>query len=145
MSTDLAVSVKELLESHGKPPREVYLDHENSGVIFPEALKAMVEAYGRGYGHPSITHKVGWESYELLYESAEVIAGAIGASTEELTFTHSGTEANNLAVMGSAFAAGRKGRMVVSEIERLSVISRLRSYLSLALRSLKSPSTPRVL
>jgi len=68
MSSDIIKDVRSLLESHGKPENEVYLDSENSGLIFPEALEALIEAYkNNGYGHPSITHKIGWESYEKLY------------------------------------------------------------------------------
>jgi len=49
--SDLSRSISELIESHGTPEKEVYLDHENSGLIFPESLKAMENAYkwgGRG-------------------------------------------------------------------------------------------------
>lgn len=124
MSSDVVRDVKALLASHGTPPREVYLDLENAGLVLPEALRAMIEAYEkRGFGHPSITHKAGWEAYELLYESAEILSRVIGAKPEEITFTHSCTEANNLAVVGSALAnkSGRR-KIVVSAIEHLSVI-----------------------
>ncbi len=47
----------------------------------------------RGYGHPAITHKPGWEAYEVVYKTKELIARTINADgPEEIIFTHSGTE-----------------------------------------------------
>ena len=120
--SDIYKSVEEIIKSHGKPSREVYLDSENSGLIFPEALDAMVESYKTiGKGHPSITHLAGWESYETLYKATSTIAGALNCRPEEIVYTHSGTEANNLAIMGLAKAAGRLGKIIVSNVEHLSV------------------------
>ena len=117
-------SVRDLIESHGKPEKEVYLDSENSGLIFREALNEMVKCYLEfGYGHPSITHKIGWEAYEKLRESTEIIASAINASIDEIAYFHSGTEANNIAIMGIAKAYGNeRKKIIVSSIEHLSVI-----------------------
>jgi len=122
--SDIVRGVKDLIKMHGKPVREVYLDSENSGLILPEALKEMINCYEAvGFGHPSITHKVGWESYEKLHVSTKIIADFIGASIDEIAHFHSGTEANNVAILGVA-KANRNGRkkIVVSSIEHLSVI-----------------------
>jgi len=119
------LSIRDLLKAHGKPPREVYFDLENSGLVPPEVVDAMLPYFNRiGYGHPSITHKVGWEAYEILYETKELVSKTIGASSpEEIVITHSGTEANNLAIMGFALAnRTKKGKIIVSAIEHLSVI-----------------------
>ncbi|MEM4870011.1 MAG: cysteine desulfurase family protein, partial [Desulfurococcaceae archaeon] len=71
-----------------------------------------------------ITHRVGWEALEVVYEAKELVAKTIGArSPEEIVFTHSGTESNNLAVMGYLLKnRGRKGKVLVSAVEHLSVI-----------------------
>ncbi|MEM4101637.1 MAG: cysteine desulfurase family protein [Desulfurococcaceae archaeon] len=117
--------VRELLKAHGKPAREVYYDLENSGWVPPEVVEAMIPYYNTvGYGHPSITHRVGWEALEVVYEAKELVAKTIGArSPEEIVFTHSGTESNNLAVMGYLLKnRGRKGKVLVSAVEHLSVI-----------------------
>jgi len=130
--SDLPKSISELIESHGIPEREVYLDHENSGLIFPEALKAMENAYKwSGRGHPSISHLMGWMSYQALYEATENIASAINCSPNEIVYTHSGTEANNLAITGSALLSQSRRKIFVSRIEHLSVIfpaERLEKY-----------------
>jgi len=119
------VSIKDLLRAHGQPPREVYFDLENVGLIPQEIIDAMIPYFNKiGYGHPAITHKVGWEAYEILSETKELIARTIGAdSPDEIVFTHSGTEANNLAIMGTALAnRNRGGKIIVSAIEHLSVV-----------------------
>ena len=123
MSSDVIKDVRSLLESHGKPKKEVYLDSENSGLIFPEALEALIEAYKNiGYGHPSITHKIGWESYEILYESSNILANFLNCNPEEIVYTHNGTEANNLAILGLTESYKEKKKIIVSSIEHLSVI-----------------------
>ena len=122
--SDMSRDIRALLDSHGIPPNEVYLDSENSGMVFPEALDAMRAAYlENGQGHPSITHRKGWETYETLYSSTVELAGAMHCRPDEIAYTHSGTEANNLAIAGLARAApeGRK-KIVISAIEHLSVV-----------------------
>jgi cysteine desulfurase len=116
--------VKGLIELHGEVEREVYLDSENSGLIFPEALEELVKAYSEsGYANPSITHKAGWKSYEVLYRASEEFSRILNASPVELAYTHGATEANNLAILGSAKAnkTGRR-KIITSSIEHLSVI-----------------------
>jgi cysteine desulfurase len=116
--------VKGLIELHGEVEREVYLDSENSGLIFPEALEELMKAYSEsGYANPSITHKAGWKSYEVLYRASEEFSRILNASPVELAYTHGATEANNLAILGSAKAnkTGRR-KIITSSIEHLSVI-----------------------
>ncbi|RLE52434.1 MAG: cysteine desulfurase, partial [Candidatus Methanomethylicota archaeon] len=139
--SDIVRGVEDLIEMHGKPPREVYLDSENSGLIFPEALMEMIRCYKEvGYGHPSITHKVGWESYEKLHVSTKIIAEFIGASIDEIAHFHSGTEANNVAILGVAKANddGRK-KIIVSSIEHLSIIFPAEQLQKLGYKLVKIP------
>ncbi|MEM0453329.1 MAG: cysteine desulfurase family protein [Sulfolobales archaeon] len=138
--SDLSKSVNELIEAHGIPKREVYLDHENSGMIFPEALEFMVNAYrGVGRGHPSISHLLGWMSYQSLYEATERIASSINCSPEELVYTHSGSEANNLAIMGSIGSSPDRKKIVVSSIEHLSVLFPAEKFRKYGYRIIKVP------
>jgi len=123
--TGLSHKIKELLRAHGQPPREVYFDLENSGYVPAEVVEAMLPYFNRkGHGHPSITHKPGWEALELVYETKELVANTINArSPESIVFTHSGTEANNLAILGYLIKnRGKKGKVLVSAVEHLSVI-----------------------
>lgn len=118
------MSVKDLLKAHGKPEKEVYYDLENSGWVPPEVVSAMIPYFNKvGYGHPAITNKPGWEAYEVIYETKELIRKTVNASAnDEIVFTHSATEANNLAIMGTALThKDRGGKIIISAIEHLSI------------------------
>jgi cysteine desulfurase len=118
-------NVKELLKAHEGITHEVYLDNENSTMVPKEVVDAMLPYYSqRAYGNPTLTHKPGWEAFEIIMESAQKISKFLGAKIlEEITFTPGETEANNLALMGAAFANKHKGKkIVISEIEPINVL-----------------------
>jgi cysteine desulfurase len=118
-------NVKELLKAHEGITHEVYLDNENSSIVPQEVLDAIMPYYNqRAYGNPTLTHKPGWEAFETIMESAQKISQFLGAQIlEEITFTPGATEANNLALMGAAFAMKSKGKkIVISEIEPINVL-----------------------
>lgn len=118
-------SVQELIKAHEGVEREVYLDLENSSPIPPKIVRAMIPYFSeKAYGNPTVTHKPGWMAYETVQKASERIARCIGASSnEEVNFTPGGTEANNLALIGTALANREKGsKIVISEIEPLSII-----------------------
>ena len=119
-------NVKELLKLHEGLKHEVYLDNENSTATPKEVVEAMLPYFSqRSYGNPTLTHKPGWEAFETLMESSQQIAKHIGASIlEEINFTPGETEANNLALLGSAFANKIRGKkVVISEIEPINVLN----------------------
>ena len=118
-------NIKALLKAHENLRREVYLDNENSTVVPKEVVEAMLPYYTQqGYGNPTLTHKPGWEAFETIMESAQKISEYLGAKIlEEITFTPGATEANNLALIGAAFANKHKGtKIVISEIEPINVL-----------------------
>ncbi len=121
--------VSEFIKYHGKPVREVYLDHENSGWVPPEVVEAMLPYFNqKGYGHPSITNLPGWEAYEVVESTLEEVSKTINARGGELILTHSGTEANNLAIIGGALARGKeRNKIITSAIEHVSVLFPARS------------------
>ena len=118
-------NIKELLKAHGGLKREVYLDIENSSMVPKEIVDAMLPYFNqRAYGNPTLTHKPGWEAFETIMESSQKIATFLGCKAlEEVSFTPGETEANNLALMGTAFSMKDKGKkIVISEIEPLNVL-----------------------
>jgi cysteine desulfurase len=118
-------NIKELLKLHEGITHEVYLDNENSSIVPKEVVDAMLPYFNtKAYGNPSLTHKPGWEAFEVIMNSFQKISRFLGAKNlEELTFTPSETEANNLAIMGSCFAQKGKGKkIVISEIEPINVL-----------------------
>lgn len=118
-------NVKELIKAHEGIKHEVYLDNENSTIVPTEIIEKMLSYYNKqAYGNPTLTHKPGWEAFEIIMDSAQKIAKFIGAKIlEEITFTPGATEANNLALMGSVFSKKDSGKkIVISEIEPIDVL-----------------------
>jgi cysteine desulfurase len=118
-------NVKELLKLHEGITHEVYLDNENSSIVPKEVVDAMLPYFNKtAYGNPTLTHKPGWEAFEVIMNSFKKISRYIGAKNlEEITFTPSETEANNLAIMGAALAQKSRGKkIVISEIEPINVL-----------------------
>ena len=118
-------NVKELLKLHEGITHEVYLDNENSSIVPQEVVDAMLPYFNKkAYGNPTLTHKPGWEAFETIMNSLTKISRFMGAKNpEEITLTPSETEANNLAIMGSAYAQKSKGnKIIISEVEPINVL-----------------------
>lgn len=121
----MAESVEELIKAHKGLEREVYLDLENSSPVPEEVLEVMLPYFNKkAYGNPTLTHKLGWEAYEVIVKSAKKIAEFLGAKNpEEINFTPGETEANNLAIIGTVMEKRKEGdKIVISEIEPLNII-----------------------
>lgn len=118
-------NVKELLKLHEGIKRQVYLDNENSTIVPQEVVDAMLPYFNKtAYGNPTLTHKPGWEAFEVIMNCFQKISKHMGAKIlEEITFTPGESEANNLAIMGACFAQKEKGKkIVISEIEPINVL-----------------------
>ena len=119
-------NVNEILKLHEGLKREVYLDNENSTVVPPEVIEAMLPYFRKkAYGNPTLTHKPGWEAFTAIMEASKQIADSIGTKVlEEINFTPGESEANNLALMGAAAANPTKGKkIVISEIEPINILN----------------------
>jgi cysteine desulfurase len=105
--------------------RSVYLDHQTTTPLLPEAFQAMVPYFTEDFGSPSSLHRFGLKVREGLKEAKEQLARLINAeSWEDLIITSGGTESSNLAIKGFADANHRKGNhIVVSAIEHPSVMN----------------------
>jgi cysteine desulfurase len=102
---------------------EVYLDHYAGTPVLPEVVDAMLPFLRDDFGNPSSLHGWGDRARMAVEDAREKVAALIGASPEEVIFTSGGTEANNMAVKGIAWAARRKGsHVVVSATEHFSVL-----------------------
>ena len=97
-----------------------YLDHAATTPMFPEAVAAMNEVLAEP-GNPSSLHTSGRKARRLVEESREHVANALGCRPGEVVFTAGGTESNNIAIKGLAWAARDKDahrtRLVVSSVE----------------------------
>jgi cysteine desulfurase len=94
----------------------IYLDHTATTPLAPRVLEAMQPFLAGEFGNASSAHWFGRKAKDALEGARDRIARAIGAKPSELFFTSGGTEANNLAILGSLRAARKKGKVhVVTE------------------------------
>jgi len=104
--------------------KKVYLDNTSTTPILPEVRDAMLPFLGDAFGNPSCLHEWGDVPREAMDTARQQVADLIGANPEEIIFTGSGTESNNFAVKGIAWAQQKKGKhVVVSAIEHFSVLN----------------------
>ncbi len=104
--------------------RKVYLDNASTTPILPEVREAMLPYLGDLFGNPSCVHDWGDAARTGIEKARGQVAALIGAEPEEIIFTASGSESNNLAVKGIATANQSKGRhIVLSAIEHFSVLN----------------------
>jgi cysteine desulfurase len=100
----------------------IYLDHAATTPLRREALEAMLPYLTDRFGNPSSPHAFGRAARAGLDEARERVAQAIGAQAREVVFTSGGSEANNLAVKGAAWAGKARGhRIVTTAVEHHSV------------------------
>jgi cysteine desulfurase len=105
----------------------VYLDNASTTPLRREALDAMLPYLTDVFGNPSSAHRVGQLARAGLDEARERVAKGIGAQPREVVFTSGGTEADNLALKGAAWAGKARGhRIVTTSVEHHAVGHTLR-------------------
>lgn len=101
----------------------VYFDHAATTPVRAEVLEAMLPYFTQKFGNPSSIYSMGRESKKAIEEAREKVAVALGAQPREIFFTGSGTEADNWAVKGVAYANRQKGNHIItSAIEHHALI-----------------------
>jgi cysteine desulfurase len=104
--------------------RDVYLDYGATTPVRQEVVEAMLPYLKEQFGNPLSLHRYGDGPRQAVEEAREKVAGLIGARSNEIYFTSSGSEANNMAVKGIGFMNRKRGEhIVVSAVEHLSVIN----------------------
>lgn len=100
----------------------LYLDHNATTPLDPRVFEAMTPYFLENFGNASsVEHRYGLVANTAIEKAREQVAAAIGATADEVTFTGSCTEANNIAILGVARSLGRPGHFVTSSIEHPSV------------------------
>jgi len=92
----------------------IYLDHNATTPVHPEVLEAMLPWLNEHFGNPSSTHVYGRRAHEAVEQAREQVDAILGCQADEVFFTSGGTEANNLAILGSTEAAAERRRHVVT-------------------------------
>ena len=100
-----------------------YLDNSATTRVSKTAADKAYEIMTEIYGNPSSLHLMGMNAEKELELARKRVSAALGATNEELFFTSGGTEANNTALFGAAYAKRRSGkRIVISSVEHSSVL-----------------------
>lgn len=106
--------------------RLVYADNAATTSTSPAVLEAMLPYFGEIYGNPSSLHRKGREAKAAITEAREKIASILGCKPNEIYFTASGSEADNWAIKGAAYAHARRGKHIIStKIEHHAVLHAL--------------------
>lgn len=104
--------------------REIYLDNAATTAVLPEVADAMRPYLTEIYGNPSSLYSIGQKGKRALEGSRNEVASAIEAEPEGIIFTSGGTESDNLAIKGFAYANSDRGRhLVTSPIEHHAVLN----------------------
>ena len=102
---------------------KVYADNSATTAVRPEVLEAMLPYLSEQYGNPSSIYGLGQAAHQAVEEARGQVAKAIGAAESEIVFTACGTESDNWAIRGVAFANQNRGKHIItSAIEHHAVL-----------------------
>ena len=98
--------------------KRIYLDYAATTPVDPRVVAVMLPYFTKKFGNSVSLHEFGRETKEALEKSRKVVSQFINASSDEIIFTSSATESNNLALKGVAFANKNRGKhIIISKIE----------------------------
>jgi cysteine desulfurase len=104
--------------------KKIYLDYAATTPTNPAVLKAMEPFFCQKFGNPSSIHSFGQETKKAIEEAREKVAHLINALPEEIVFTSGGTEADNFAIKGTAYALKDFGNHIITtQIEHHAVLN----------------------
>ncbi|MDD5331599.1 MAG: cysteine desulfurase family protein [Candidatus Nanoarchaeia archaeon] len=104
----------------------IYLDNASTTKVDEEVIKTINPYFNKIYGNASSLHSLGTEARKALEDSRKIIAEKINALPEEIIFTASGTEANNIIIQGIAKSKG-KGHIITTKIEHPAVLETVKT------------------
>lgn len=103
--------------------KNIYLDNAATTKLSSEALDSMMPYLTVGYGNPSSIYSIGRESRKAVENARELVAKALSCDTNEIYFTSGGSESDNWAIKGVAFANENKGKHIITtSIEHHAVL-----------------------
>lgn len=103
--------------------KNIYLDNAATTKLSSEVLDSMMPYLTTGYGNPSSIYSIGRESRKAIESAREQVAKALNCDTNEIYFTSGGSESDNWAIKGVAFANENKGKHIITtSIEHHAVL-----------------------
>lgn len=100
----------------------IYLDHAATTPVHPEVLEAMLPYWTEHFGNASSLHAYGRAARNAVNDSRDQLAALLHCKPSELVFTGSGTESDNLAILGTARASQRGKHVVTTQLEHSAVL-----------------------
>jgi cysteine desulfurase len=94
--------------------KSIYLDHAATSPMHPDVIQAMIPVMEGTFGNPSSVHAFGREARHIVDVARDKVAASIGASDKQIIFTSGGTEADNMALIGTAFARKEQGKHIIT-------------------------------
>ncbi len=102
---------------------EVYLDNSATTKAYPEVARLVADIMTEDYGNPSSMHLMGVDAEKYIKYSKKTIAGIMKVQEKEIFFTSGGTESDNWALIGTAYANYRRGKhLITTSIEHPAVL-----------------------
>jgi len=103
---------------------KAYMDYASGSPVDERVLEEMMPYLSKYFGNPSSLHSYGFKALDAIKNARMRVGSLIGAQPEEIVFTSGATEANNLALIGTAARYKNRGsRIVISNIEHISVLN----------------------
>jgi len=109
--------------------KPIYLDYNATTPIDPAVAEAMKPCLGEIFGNPSSTHGYGLRAREVVEAARAKVAALLNSRTEEIVFTSGGTESNNHAIKGVAFANRDRGNHIITSAIEHPAVTEVCQYL----------------
>ncbi len=95
-------------------PRLIYMDHAATTPVRPEALEAMIPMFSQRFGNPSSIYRLAQDARKVVDEARLTVAKILGSRANEIIFTSGGSESDNTAIKGVAFASKQWGNHIIT-------------------------------
>ena len=123
VADDESEAVISTVSKSAKPQRQVYLDHNATTPVDPEVLEAMRPYLETAYGNPSSIHSRGNEARDAVEAARRKAAQALNCTARRIVFSGGGSESDNLAIKGAAFARREEGdHIITTTVEHPAVL-----------------------
>ncbi len=108
----------------GEGRKLIYLDHAATTPVHPMVLEAMLPYFSQSYGNPSSIYTISQKARKAVEDAREAVAQLLGCRPNEIVFTSGGTESDNTALRGAAFAMCKRGaHIITSSIEHHAILN----------------------
>jgi cysteine desulfurase len=103
--------------------KPIYMDHAATTPVHPQVVEAMLPFFSQRFGNPSSVYTLAQDARQAVEEARKTVADILGCSEREVIFTSGGTESDNAAIKGAAYASQKSGNHIItSAIEHHAVL-----------------------